>query len=68
MIQYYGITRDPQTNDYIVVSEFATKGNLLTYLRLNYHLLNWEKRLCLLLKINGSSRYSFRGIHSSKFT
>ncbi|CAG8500443.1 15211_t:CDS:2 [Dentiscutata heterogama] len=43
MIRYYGITRDPQTNDYMVVSEFAN-GNLQTYLRRNYHLLNWEKR------------------------
>ncbi|CAG8636433.1 14083_t:CDS:2 [Dentiscutata erythropus] len=32
MIRYYGITRDPQTNDYMVVSEFAN-GNLQTYLR-----------------------------------
>ncbi|CAG8810035.1 8038_t:CDS:2, partial [Racocetra persica] len=60
MIQYYGITRDPQTNDYMIVSEFANNGNLQTYLRHNYHLLNWEKPIVMCEVATGIPPFSNR--------
>ncbi|CAG8662442.1 2685_t:CDS:2, partial [Acaulospora colombiana] len=42
---------DPQTQDYMIVSEYANNGNLRSFLVQNNRKLNWERRLRILLKI-----------------
>ncbi|CAG8659784.1 13594_t:CDS:2 [Acaulospora morrowiae] len=51
MVRIYGITQDPQTQDYMIVSEYANHGNLRSFLVQNHRALNWERRLRILLKI-----------------
>ncbi|GBC09075.1 hypothetical protein RclHR1_00860013 [Rhizophagus clarus] len=61
LIKYYGISQDPTTKDYILVTEFVTQGNLTNYLLLKNDSLNWEKKINLLLKIS----VTLQDIHSS---
>ncbi|CAG8678947.1 5043_t:CDS:2, partial [Dentiscutata heterogama] len=47
----FGISRDPKTNEFIMVMSFAENGGLRNYLR-NHHLsIDWPTRVSFLLKI-----------------
>ncbi|KAG9300960.1 hypothetical protein G9A89_005018 [Geosiphon pyriformis] len=47
----YGITRDPFTKDYIMVSQLANKGNLHNYLCCFNEKLDWKTRIGMLRDI-----------------
>ncbi|RIA99243.1 kinase-like domain-containing protein [Glomus cerebriforme] len=64
IIEFYGISQDPNTKNYILVTEFASKGNLRNYLIENHKSLNWERKINILLKIS----VALQDIHSSGFT
>ncbi|POG81260.1 hypothetical protein GLOIN_2v1509090, partial [Rhizophagus irregularis DAOM 181602=DAOM 197198] len=63
LIKYFGISQDPITKDYIIITEIATHGNLRNYLLQNYNSLNWEKKINILLKIS----VTLQDIHSTGF-
>jgi serine/threonine protein kinase len=63
MIKYFGISQDPITKDYILITEMATNGNLRNYLLQNNDSLNWEKKINILLKIS----VALQDIHSTGF-
>src|SRR5438445_8252598 len=63
MIEYYGISQDPVTENYILVTELDAKGNLRNYLLQYNKILSWERRINILLKIS----VSLQDIHSSGF-
>ncbi|RHZ79207.1 hypothetical protein Glove_151g115 [Diversispora epigaea] len=44
-IRFYGITQDPETHLYIMVLEFAEKGNLREYIKINFNNINWKQKL-----------------------
>ena len=47
-IKLYGITKDPQTEEFIMVLQFAEYGNLRNYLKNN---INWNEKLNILYGI-----------------
>ncbi|KAF0543789.1 kinase-like protein [Gigaspora margarita] len=46
--RYYGITRDPSTNNYMMVVQYACDGDLRKYYEQNSTSLTWQKRLNIL--------------------
>ncbi|CAG8539701.1 985_t:CDS:2 [Ambispora gerdemannii] len=47
----YGLSRDPDTQVYLIVMPFIENGNLRTYVHKNFHAINWEFKLQLLYSI-----------------
>jgi serine/threonine protein kinase len=47
----YGVTRDPNTNKYLIVSDFYEEGDLRRYFRYEACNLNWSKKLDMLLQL-----------------
>ena len=46
-----GLTKNPETNEYIIVMEYANNGNLLYYLDQNINQLTWMDKLQYLTSI-----------------
>jgi serine/threonine protein kinase len=51
IIEFYGITQDPETKDYIMVLKYAEKESLRNYLDANYNKLNWNNKINHILEI-----------------
>ncbi|CAG8705110.1 9649_t:CDS:2, partial [Racocetra fulgida] len=51
ILRCFGITQDPETNDYFLVSQYANDGDLNHYLRQNFVNIDWEQRLEILREI-----------------
>ncbi|GET02564.1 kinase-like domain-containing protein [Rhizophagus clarus] len=51
IIRFYGITQDPETENYIMVLEYADNGSLRRYLDTDYNKLNWESKIICLYDI-----------------
>ncbi|RGB24148.1 kinase-like domain-containing protein [Rhizophagus diaphanus] len=51
IIEFYGITQDPKTKNYIMVLEYAKNGSLRNYLNINYNKLRWSDKIYHLLNI-----------------
>ncbi|RIA86053.1 hypothetical protein C1645_829882 [Glomus cerebriforme] len=47
-----GITKDPESNNYMFVLEFAKGGNLYDYLQTNFSNITWEEKGQILLEIS----------------
>src|ERR1051325_4238920 len=45
IVQCYGITKDPETNDFMMVMAYAQNGSLRQYLNNSFNSLNWNKKL-----------------------
>ena len=45
IVQCYGITKDPKTNNFMMVMEYAQYGSLRQHLNKNFNLLNWNEKL-----------------------
>jgi len=39
----YGVTKDPETNDFMLVMSYASGGNLYDYFQENFTSLTWNK-------------------------
>src|ERR1051325_1861055 len=60
IVRCYGITKDPKTNNFMMVMEYAPNGSLRQHLDKNFNSLNWNDKLynlyyiaCGLNKIHG---------------
>ena len=42
--QFFGISQDPETKNYIMVLEYAENGSLRNYLDTNYGKLSWKTK------------------------
>ncbi|RHZ79135.1 hypothetical protein Glove_151g121 [Diversispora epigaea] len=51
-VRFYGITQDPETHLYMMVLEYAEKGNLREYLKINFNNINWKNKLLDLYTIS----------------
>lgn len=51
IIRYYGITQDPKTRDFMIVTQYAKHGNLRNYYQQNSKIMTWRKRLKILCEI-----------------
>ncbi|CAG8709304.1 4214_t:CDS:2, partial [Acaulospora morrowiae] len=47
-IAVYGITKNPEGGDFVMVMQYAEKGSLRSMLNENYNKLNWKKKLDIL--------------------
>ncbi|RIA82118.1 kinase-like domain-containing protein [Glomus cerebriforme] len=47
----YGISQDPQTNNYILVMQYASEGNLRNYLSTSFARFDWWKKVNMLRDI-----------------
>src|SRR5438128_2389376 len=48
IIKIYGITKDPKTNNFIMVMEYANNGNLRQKLNKDFHSLSWVDKFDIL--------------------
>src|SRR5581483_9167278 len=44
-LDIYGVTQDPETNEYMIVMDYANNGSLLSYLDQNINKLTWWEKL-----------------------
>ncbi|PKC03103.1 kinase-like protein [Rhizophagus irregularis] len=51
LLRFYGITKDPETEEFIMITQFAEKGNLRSFLSTNFHSILWKDKLDLLNKL-----------------
>ncbi|RHZ64798.1 hypothetical protein Glove_320g47 [Diversispora epigaea] len=58
-LSFYGITKDPETNEYIMVLEYMSDGNLRDYLRNHFDDISWELKLGHLRRLS----FNFKNIH-----
>ncbi|CAB4410623.1 unnamed protein product [Rhizophagus irregularis] len=64
IIETYGFTKDPKLEDYILVMEYATGGDLHKYLQKNFTNITWNKeKLYILYQISEG----LETIHEKKF-
>src|ERR1043165_5164691 len=45
IVKLFGITKDPKTNNFMMVMEYAQYGSLRQHLNNNFNSLNWTKKL-----------------------
>src|ERR1700719_4253930 len=45
IIQCYGITKDPETNNFMMVMDYARNGSLRQHLNNNFNKLTWDYKL-----------------------
>jgi serine/threonine protein kinase len=45
IIKLYGITQDPETENYVMVMEYANDGSFRKYLNKNYNKLSWKSKI-----------------------
>src|SRR5947209_5398123 len=53
IVRCYGITKDPKTNNFMMVMEYAENGSLRQLLNNNFNSLNWTQKLYNLWYIAG---------------
>ncbi|RGB38557.1 kinase-like domain-containing protein [Rhizophagus diaphanus] len=51
VIRCYGITKDPESDNFMMVMEYAENGNLRQHLNNNFNSMKWEEKLNILQKI-----------------
>ncbi|CAB4414429.1 unnamed protein product [Rhizophagus irregularis] len=57
----YGVTQDPHTHKYFIVTDYYRKGDLRHYFRCHARNLNWSKKLDMLLQL----ARDLRNIHNA---
>ncbi|GBB96741.1 hypothetical protein RclHR1_02820004 [Rhizophagus clarus] len=60
--QFYGITKDPKSNNYVMVLQYANQGNLREYLKINFKSLQWNDKIRMASEIACGLKY----LHSTK--
>ncbi len=50
-MKFYGITKDPSTKEFIMIIEFADKGNLRDILSYNFSKILWKDKINFLLDL-----------------
>src|SRR5581483_9724591 len=51
IVRCYGITKDPKTNNFMMIMEYANNGSLRQHLNDNFNSLNWTDKLYNLCNI-----------------
>ena len=70
MSDLYGITKDPETKEFIMIVQFADEGNLRSILSTNFNNILWKDKIIYLyhltadLKTLHSLRYCHKDLHS----
>ncbi|GBB87653.1 hypothetical protein RclHR1_14110002 [Rhizophagus clarus] len=56
IINYYGITQDPETKDFMIIMDYYPFGNLRHYLTKHFN-YSWYKKLIMLISILNGLKY-----------
>ncbi|CAB4410626.1 unnamed protein product [Rhizophagus irregularis] len=64
IIKTYGFTKDPESEDYILVMKYASNGDLHKYLQKNFTNITWNKQKLLILY---DISKGLETIHNKKF-
>ncbi|RHZ86274.1 hypothetical protein Glove_52g34 [Diversispora epigaea] len=51
ILKFYGITKQENTNNYMIILEYANEGSLRQYLKINFQSLDWNTKLNLAKQI-----------------
>ncbi|KAG9295548.1 hypothetical protein G9A89_004615 [Geosiphon pyriformis] len=62
ILEFYGITKDVVTNEFVMILPFAEHGDLRAFLKMNNDTFTWDMFLRILFQIAGGLRF----IHDSK--
>ncbi len=46
--KFYGITKDPETKEFIVITQFADRGNLRIILSHHFNKILWKDKITFL--------------------
>src|SRR2546429_3304041 len=57
IIPCYGITKDPKTNDFMMVMQYAKDGSLRQHLNNSFNSLDWGHKLHILFFVAKSLKY-----------
>ena len=57
IVRCYGITKDPETNNFMMVMDYIKNGSLRQHLNNNFNSLNWENKLYNLFHIAHGLRF-----------
>ncbi len=60
MLGLYGMTKDPETEEFIMIVQFAKEGNLRSILSTNFSSILWEDKITYLLDLS----FDLRNLHS----
>ncbi|POG79405.1 kinase-like domain-containing protein, partial [Rhizophagus irregularis DAOM 181602=DAOM 197198] len=69
LIQFYGISKQPENNEYLIIKQYAQNGSLYDYIVDNFDNIDWEIKLHLLyylaedLKALHNAGYVHRNFH-----
>ena len=50
IINYYGITQDPETEDFMIIMDYYSSGDLKHYITKNFY-RSWYRKLIMLISI-----------------
>ncbi|PKC00088.1 kinase-like protein [Rhizophagus irregularis] len=65
-LQFYGITKDPETEEFIMILDFANQGNLRSFLSSNFNKILWKDKINgNILQVNNESHISDFGLSGS---
>jgi len=68
IVRGYGITKDPKTNNFMMVMEYAENGSLRQLLNDNFNSLNWSEKLYNLYFIaRGLNKIHEKGLWNRKY-
>ena len=56
-MQFYGITKDPETQEFMMIIEFADQGNLRHVLSSNFNNILWKDKIQLLYCLTMDLKY-----------
>ncbi|EXX61676.1 uncharacterized protein OCT59_016029 [Rhizophagus irregularis] len=62
-LKFYGLTKDPETKEFMMIIEFADKGNLRSILLNNFNDFMWKNKIRLLWVI----LYDLNNLHNSGY-
>ncbi|CAB4430487.1 unnamed protein product [Rhizophagus irregularis] len=48
LLKFYGMTKDPETEEFMMILQFADKGNLRSVLSHNFNNILWKDKICYL--------------------
>src|SRR5688572_19053033 len=68
VINCYGITKDPESNNFMMVMNYAINGSLRQHLNNSFNLMKWDEKLDTLLKIaSGLNDFHEKGLIHQNF-
>ena len=58
-LRIYGITKDPETKEFMMIMQFASQGNLRRFLSNNFKNILWKNKILYLRNL----AYDFKNLH-----